>query len=106
MPMPPPPHATQVCCPEYLDRLLAEGHEREYCVLEAVGMGFLAEDMDGWTQEYRTFCIELVRALLAYNILGDQLYLLFSRKMPFICPHPDGPRGHQHAFVRLSVPKT
>ena len=49
--MPPPPHATQVCCPEYLDRLLAEGHERGYCVLEAVGMGFLAEDMDGWTQD-------------------------------------------------------
>ena len=73
--MPPPPHATQVCSQEYLDRLLAEGHERGYCVLEAVGMCFLAEDMDGWTQEYRTFCIELVRALLAYNILGDQLYL-------------------------------
>ena len=41
-------------------------------------MGFLAEDMDGWTQEYRTFCIELVRALLAYNILGDQLYLPYG----------------------------
>ena len=67
--MPPPPHATQVCSQEYLDRLLAEGHERGYCVLEAVGMCFLAEDMDGWTQEYRTFCIELVRALLAYNCL-------------------------------------
>ena len=76
--MPPPPHATQVCSQEYLDRLLAVGHERGYCVLEAVGMCFLAEDMDGWTQEYRTFCIELVRALLAYNILGDQLYLPFA----------------------------
>ena len=76
--MPPPPHATQVCSQEYLDRLLAEGHERGYCVLEAVGMCFLAEDMDGWTQEYRTFCIELVRALLAYNILGDQLYLPYG----------------------------
>ena len=30
-------------------------------------------------------------------------YRLFSRKMPFLCPHPDGPRGPQHAFLRLSV---
>ena len=34
------------------------------------------------------------------------LYRLFSRKMTFNWPRPDGPRGHQHAFVRLSVPKT
>jgi len=67
-----------VCCPDYLDRLLAEGHEREYCVLEAVGMGYLAEDMDGWTTEYRTYCIELVRSLLVFNILGDQLYLPYG----------------------------
>ena len=33
-------------------------------------------------------------------------YRLFSRKMTFNWPRPDGPRGHQHAFVRLSVPKT
>lgn len=44
-------------------------------------MAWLAEDMDGFTQEYRTFCIEAVRALLVYNILGDQLYLPFGGGM-------------------------
>ena len=32
--------------------------------------------------------------------LSDMLlYRLFSRKMTFLCPHPDGPRGPQHAFI-------
>ena len=30
-------------------------------------------------------------------------YRLFRDKMPFLCPHPDGPPGPQHAFLRLSV---
>ena len=34
------------------------------------------------------------------------IYRLFRDKMPFNWPRPDGPRGHKHAFVRLSVLKT
>ena len=43
-------------------------------MLEAVGMLFLAEDMQGLTQELRTLYVELVTAAVVYNILGDRLY--------------------------------
>ena len=41
-------------------------------------MAWLAEDMDGWSREFRTFCIELVRSMLVFNIIGDQMYLPFG----------------------------
>ena len=67
-----------------------------------------------------SFCAEMVKNAQNFRACGGQgglrrprpvdikfpRYRLFSRKMPFLCPHPDGPRGHQHAFVRLSVLKT
>ena len=31
------------------------------------------------------------------------MYRLFSRKMPFLCPHPDGPLGPNTRSLRLSV---
>ena len=34
---------------------------------------------------------------------GGAMCRLFSLKMAFIWPRPDGPRGPQHAFLRLSV---
>ena len=65
-------------CPEYLDELFRQGLEREFCVLEALGMAWLAEDMHGLPQIERTRCIEMVRALVVYNICGDKLYLPFE----------------------------
>jgi len=64
-------------CPAFLDRLRERGHEAEYTVLEAVGMGFLAYDMPGLDQETRTVYIELINALLVYNIAGDQMFMPF-----------------------------
>jgi len=71
-----------VACPEYQQALLAEGLEREFCVLEAIGMAWLAEDMHGLEQSERTRRIELVRALLVYNICGDDLYLPYGGSKP------------------------
>ncbi len=70
-----------VACPEYQQALLAEGLEREFCVLEAIGMAWLAEDMPGMEQSERTRRIELVRALMVYNICGDDLYQPHRREL-------------------------
>ena len=64
-------------CPAYLDLLREKGHEAEYTVLEAVGMGFLACDMPGLDQNTRTVYMELLNTLLVYNIAGDQLFMPF-----------------------------
>ena len=67
-----------VTCAEYLDALLEAGLEREYCVVEAIGMAWLAEDMPGLPQVERTRRIEMVRSLLIYNICGDRLCMPFE----------------------------
>ena len=64
-------------CPAFLDLLRDKGHEAEYTVLEAVAMGFLAFDMPGLDQETRTAYIEMINALLVYNIAGDQMFMPF-----------------------------
>ena len=67
-----------IVCPEYQEELLRLGLEREFCVMQAMGLGWLAEDMEGIPQEERTRCIEMVRALVVYNICGDKLYLPYE----------------------------
>ena len=62
-------------CRPFLERLLAKGYDREFVVLEAVGMGFAACDMPGLTALERTRRIELIRAMLGYNVIGSALYL-------------------------------
>jgi hypothetical protein len=64
-----------IVCPAYHEALLKAGLEREFYVMQAMGMGWLAEDMAELPQEERTRGIELIRALLVYNIIGDRLYL-------------------------------
>ena len=53
-----------------MDALLEAGLEREYCVVEAIGMAWLAENMPGLPQVERTRRVEMVRSLLIYNICG------------------------------------
>lgn len=62
-------------CRPFLERLLAKGYEREFVILEAVGMGFAACDMPGLTAVERTRRLELIRAMLGYNVIGSALYL-------------------------------
>ena len=50
----------------YLAALWNADLKKEYCVLEAIGMAFLAEDMQGLTQPLRTLHIELVMSLVVY----------------------------------------
>ena len=62
-------------CRPFLERLLAKGYDREFVVMEAVGMGFAACDMPGLTALERTRRIELIRAMLGYKVIGPALFL-------------------------------
>ena len=62
-------------CPPFLERLLQHGYDREYVILEAVGMGFAACDMPHLTAIERTRRLELIRAMLGYNVIGEALYI-------------------------------
>ena len=64
-----------VICQPYLDRLLAKGYEREFVILEAVGMGFAASEMPGLTPAERSRRLELIRAMLGYHAIGEALFL-------------------------------
>ena len=65
-----------VMCREFHDRLYEKGHMREYAVLTALALAWLAYDMPGLgDQRTRTFYIEVVQQLLVYNIVGDRLYM-------------------------------
>ena len=92
-------------CPEYLDELLRQGLEREFCVLQALGMAWLAEDMHGLPQIERTRCIEMVRALLVYNICGDKLFLPYEGgDARAAAGEPHGVRsGHFGGFAAQSL---
>ena len=67
--------AIVLICPDFLARVHAHGLEQEYAALEALGMAWLACDMEGLEQDERTRRVELIQALLVHNIFGDQLFL-------------------------------
>ena len=84
--------------PVYLDALYRAGLEKEHCVLSAIGMALIAEDMPGLTAEMRTFYIELVRSIVIYNMMGDALYMPFEQqtKPKAGAPHLKGIRAGHH----------
>ena len=65
-----------ILCREFQDRLYEKGHIKEYAILLALSLAWLAYDMPKLgDQRTRTFYIEVVQQLLMYNIVGDRAYM-------------------------------
>ena len=65
-------------CRRMHERLLRKGYLREYAILYALGMAYMAYTMPGLDKAERTRRIELIQALLVYNLYGDRMYLPFG----------------------------
>ena len=71
-------HVYLLICPELLEGLRTRDDcNAEYITLSVLGLAWTAWDMKGLTALERTRRIELLEALLIYNLGGDQLYLPF-----------------------------
>lgn len=79
-----------VTCRAYHDRLLLRGHLKEFAILQALGMAWLAYDLHGLSREHRTYFIELIQQLLVFNVIGDRMFL------------PGGTKGGEAMGVRAS----
>jgi hypothetical protein len=67
-----------LCCPRFLDALKASPDcQHEHTILSILGMGWAACDMSHLTDIERTRRLELVQALLAFNLGGEQIFLPF-----------------------------
>ena len=65
-------------CRKLHERLLRKGLLREYAILYTLGMAYMAYVMPGLNKLERTRRIELIQALLVYNLYGDRMYLPFG----------------------------
>ena len=66
-----------ICRPLH-ERLLRKGLLREYAILYTLGMAYMAYMVPGLSKAERTRRIELIQALLVYNLYGDRMYLPFG----------------------------
>jgi len=74
-------HVFLLICPQLLEELDKRPEcMPEHTVLYALGMAWLAWDMKHLTDLERTRRIELVEALLVYNLGGEQLFMPFKEE--------------------------